>query len=333
MTEIKDCREDYIFQLRTSLLQSFSPESVSSIIDIVIRCTDGYEITSRCTDVALIDTDTDNLIRVFHGTLLTEGKSEKTAAIYSRTLKRVSEDMKKPLLELTTFDIRIWLAKLQQTCSLRTCENYRSYLSSFFCWVTAEGFTETNPMAKIKPIKHDEVKESAFSPVEIDSIRSGCTTVRQRAIVELLLSSGLRISELCDLNKSDINFERNEVTVRHGKGNKYRVSYMSDIAVKYIKAYLFERLDTDVCLFYSRKKKRLSPGQIRDELKKIEKATGVNSIHPHRFRKTFATNMLTRGMDLRTIQILLGHSSLDTTARYLAVSDQRIEAEYRSKIS
>lgn len=327
----KDCREEFINKIKYALIDKINYKDVSMILDTIIINAEGYEITNRSTEIMVYEQGSEQLLKMFAGSKCTEGKSTKTVNTYISVIKRFYTEMNKPLVEMNTFDIRIWLAKMQKQVTLRTCENYRSYLASFYKWITDEGIIESDPMSKIKPIKHEEFKESAFNSVEIDAIRSNCSTKRQKAVVELLLSSGLRISELCDLNKDDINYTKNEVTVRHGKGNKFRITYITDVAAKYIYEYLDTRTDNEDCLFISRKKKRLSPGQIREELKTIEEKTGVKSIHPHRFRKTFATNMLLRGMDLRTIQILLGHSSLDTTAKYLAVSGIRIENEYKSK--
>lgn len=216
-----DYREEFLTTIRNSLINKNCPtEYLNLFIDTIIIDLDSYELTPRCTEVAVRDTSSEQLLKIYQGTLLTEGKSKNTVYGYIRLLTRFMNDMEVPLYEVDVFQIRIWLTKEQQNCSLRTCENYRSYLSAFYQWLLKEEIIKKNPMVKINPIKYTDEIKLPFSEVEIDLLRKSCSTLRDRAIFELLLSSGIRVSELCSLNINDIDFNNKIFTVRHGKGDK-----------------------------------------------------------------------------------------------------------------
>ena len=288
-----------------------------------------YDVVEEKREIIVPESREEQLLKLFQGTLLTEGKSSRSIYTYTRTVVRFREYINKPITEATTMDIRVWLAYMQAQVSLATCENYRLYLSAFFQWLTVEEFIDKNPMVKVKPIKHLKKEQLAFSSTEIDAIRSACGSVRNRAVIELLLSSGVRVEELTNLNKSDVNFSTLEVHVKCGKGGKARTTYMSEIAAMHLQKYLDTRNDESEAVFISNKRGRISTGCIREACHNLEKVSGVENIHPHRFRRTFATNLWSRGMDIRTIQILMGHSNINTTMTYIANDGERVKAEYK----
>lgn len=244
-------------------------------------------------------------------------------------LHRFMREVHKPLVELNVFDVRVWLAEMQTKVSLRTCENYRSYLSAFYMWLAAEGIVSSNIMAKIKPIKYEDKVKSPFSDVEIDALRSSCQTLRDRAILELLLSSGIRVTELCSLDIDDINLDNMTVLVREGKGGKQRTTFMNDVCKNHLQKYLESRKDSSRILFYTKAKTRLTKNMAENDLHRIGDAAKVANVHPHKCRRTFATSMYKRGMDVHTIQKLLGHSNINTTMCYISTNDIRTEGEYR----
>lgn len=167
-----------------------------------------------------------------------------------------------------------------------------------------------------------------FSTIEIDAIRTACKNKKERAIVEFLLASGVRVSELCSIRINDINFDTLSVIVREGKGAKQRKVYINDLASKHLVDYLTTRNVNGDYLFYNKKKEPLKPGGVRHLLKAIEERAGISNVHPHRFRRTFATGMSNRGMDIQEIGKLLGHSNLDTTLTYVYTSEEKIRTSY-----
>jgi site-specific recombinase XerD len=154
---------------------------------------------------------------------------------------------------------------------------------------------------------------------------------RDRAILELFFSTGLRISELTALSIDDVDLTRDEFSVR-GKGDKIRVVFLSDSAKKYISEYLQKRKDLDDALFirYGRKANdggelRLSPRAVQRLLKKYATKAGITrKVTPHVLRHSFATDLLQNGADLRSVQALLGHANIATTQVYTHVTDKHL---------
>lgn len=215
----------------------------------------------------------------------------------------------------------------------QTRENERAVFSAFFQWMANEELIKKNPIATIKPIKcHQEIKK-AFSDVEIDAIRSACKNLKERALVEFLLSTGVRVNEASNMRVQDINKETLAVHVVHGKGNKERITYTTAVAMKHLLAYVHSRTENGEQLFYNKNHQPLENGGIRKILKSIEDRAGVADVHPHRFRRTFATNLARRGMQLQDIKELMGHSNVNTTMTYISVDDSKVHTSYNTYIA
>lgn len=161
------------------------------------------------------------------------------------------------------------------------------------------------------------------------------TRLRDRAIIELLFSGGLRVSELCSLDRSDINLERREFMVR-GKGSKDRPIFITESAANHIKDYLAIRNDNLPALFLNNSRnpgtpettgdyRRLSPRSIQRIIEKYTKLAGITKhVTPHTLRHSFATDLLINGADIRSVQSLLGHSNISTTQIYTHVTDSHL---------
>lgn len=164
--------------------------------------------------------------------------------------------------------------------------------------------------------------------MEIDRLRANCSTLRERAEFEVLISSGVRVSELCELTVSDVDFSTLEIQVRHGKGNKSRNTFMTDVAKVHLLNYMKESGITDGYIFMSRLGIPCGKSTIENDLKKLGERAKVDNVHPHRCRRTFATNLAKRGMDINSIQILMGHTDINTTRGYIALNDDYIRNQY-----
>jgi site-specific recombinase XerD len=124
------------------------------------------------------------------------------------------------------------------------------------------------------------------------------------------------------------------VHVVHGKGGKERITYTTAVCLKHLLAYLTNRSENDgAALFYNRSHEPLNAGGIRFILNGIAKRAGVENVHPHRFRRTFATGLARRGMEVQEIQQLLGHTSIETTMRYVTVDTDKVQSSYRQYIA
>jgi site-specific recombinase XerD len=186
-----------------------------------------------------------------------------------------------------------------------------------------------NPIAQIKPIKcHQEVKK-AFSDIEIDALRSACKSLKERALIEFLLSTGARVSEVAEMKVQDVNIETLSVHILHGKGDKERITYTTAVGMKHLLAYIHGRKETGDALFYSKNHEPIRTNGIRFILNNVAKRAGVSNVHPHRFRRTFATNLSKRGMAVQEIQKLMGHANINTTLVYIATDDSMVQASYK----
>jgi site-specific recombinase XerD len=159
--------------------------------------------------------------------------------------------------------------------------------------------------------------------------------MRDKAILETLFSTGLRVSELAGLTKDQVNLKNEEFTVR-GKGGKLRVVFLSNQARYWLKLYLAKRSSMDPHLFVShdragksREEGGLTPRSIQRLVERYAKAAGITKpITPHTLRHTFATDLLRNGADIRSVQSLLGHASITTTQIYTHITDERLKEIY-----
>ena len=195
------------------------------------------------------------------------------------------------------------------------------------------GIVERNIMESVAVIKVPKEVREPFSDIEIDMLRGACKNLKERALVETLLATGVRVDELSKMNIDDIDFSTMTVHVLHGKGAKERITYINNIGRKHLMAYLESRKDNCLPLFVNYRKDRLNNGGIRNILNTIGTRVGVENVYPHRFRRTFATGLAARGMDIQEIQKLLGHSNVNTTMKYIKINDDQVQASYRRFIA
>lgn len=329
-----DCKNEIVSALERTLVNRLGADHTAVVSQELIQILQPYEISKVGTELIEYSAINETMLNNYCASLLIEGKSPKTVKQYKRTAEKLAEATSKHYTDMAVSDIRLFLAMQKSNgVSDRTVENTRANLSAFFQWLNREGFVSKNPCANIPPIKYTEKIRLPFSSVEIDALRLACKNDKERAIVELLLSSGVRVSELSDLTVSDINFENLSVMVRKGKGGKSRTTYMNDLAKKHLLKYLMNRKSVGGYLFYNKKREKLNPGGIRFILNQIAERANVENVHPHRFRRTFATGLARRGMDLQEIRKLLGHSNINTTLEYVFTSDEQTEISYRKYIA
>lgn len=327
---MRDLRNDFLKNIQLLLMDNLEPDKLDLVMAAVSGTLEQYEISERTTNLIARDSVNEKLIKLYAASLVIDGKSKKTIKIYTAEALKFSEFLNgKPFTEVATFDIRNFLAqkKLDGVKNI-TLENYRSYISAFFQWLTNEEHIQKNPAAAIKPIQCTKEIKTAFSAVEIDKIRSACKNEKERAIVEFLLSSGVRGSELVNLEVSDVDFNTKAVHVRHGKGDKERYTYIDDVAKDHLIRYLMKNKIESGYLFQGIRGQFTRSG-INQMVHTIGKRAGVENVHTHRFRRTFATRLAARGMDLQDIQALMGHTNINTTMIYVAMDDSKVNNSYR----
>ena len=331
----EDYRTQFVRSVEASLFPILEDREVRErVIGAVVRILNDYELMERSTDVAIVDDTNERILKRYSACLMIDGKSEKTIDQYRREVSKLADVLHKNYPDMGVYDIRYYLAcEKERGISDRTLENSRANLSAFFQWMTQEEIIQRNPCMKIKPIKYKDKIRYPFSVVEIDCLRSACRSTKERALIEILLASGVRVSELASMEKTDIDMATMSVHVRNGKGKKERTTYITDLAKTHMQKYMLARKGTGPALFYNHSGKALLPNGIRYILNQIGERAGVDNVHPHRFRRTFATGLAARGMDIQEIQKLLGHSNVNTTMEYVYIDGDKIQRSYKQYIA
>ena len=265
--------------------------------------------------------------------------SQHTVTNYQIDLREFDNSLKeKPLENISHVDIRLFLARMKEKkFSKRTIARKMACLRSFFRFLCREGYVKVNPASGLQTPKLDK-----RLPIFLDAgqvvklIESPDTSdvygLRDRAILETLYSSGLRVSELVGLNRENVDFIGGVLKV-YGKGKKERLAPIGDKAVRAMRKYLEKlnpsKLKEKKAIFVNKSGRRISDRAVRRIVEKYVRKTSLNEkVSPHSLRHSFATHLLDRGADLRSVQELLGHANLSTTQIYTHVTTERLKAIY-----
>lgn len=279
--------------------------------------------------------DNNELFNCFLSAKKVEGCSYRSIKMYRSILLNFTKSINKTFGELSTDDIRDYINKYEETNKISkiSLDNIRRVLSSLFTWLFDEEYIQRNPMRRIHKIKTPKIVKQAFSDDDLTMLKDNCSTIRDLAIVDLLSSSGIRVSELVNLKIQDIDLDNQECIVM-GKGSKERKVYFDAITKIHLKTYLESRLDENESLFVSKIKPhgKLLISGVESMLKKLSKKANVDLVYPHRFRRTLATKAIDKGMPIEQVQALLGHSKIDTTLMYAIVSQNNVRTSYRKLI-
>lgn len=264
-----------------------------------------------------------------------EGVNENTLQNYFYLLRKLSAKSHKQVKDINLNDLRSFLYEECKGNKESTVNVKVTYLQNFFKWLVDEEIIDKDPSRKLPQVKVPKRLRHALSIEEIEKIRIACKDTRERALIELLFSTGCRLSELVQINKYDLNYYNNSISVI-GKGNKERIIFFNDKAKVHLENYLNSRTDNCEALFVTSKRpiKRLENRGVQDVIKKIAKRAGLDkSVFPHLFRHSFASLGLQNGASIVTIQNLLGHSSVMTTERYAESNINNIKHEYNQSIT
>lgn len=280
------------------------------------------------------------------------GRSVKTIENYDRYLRRFIEfgKLKKPadITEQLVRDFRLFLNRQHGTkvgvrydpMKRRTQNYYLIALRAFLKFLRKRGIESLSPerieLAKVPERSLDLITTAELKRLREAPDRKTLEGKRDSAIIELFFSTGLRVSELCNLSIDDVDLSRDEFSVR-GKGDKVRVVFLSETAKAAVREYLAARKDMDDALFvrYGNKEhvgsdRRLIPRGVQRLLKHYAAKAGITrKLTPHVLRHSFATDLLGNGADLRSVQALLGHAHIATTQIYTHVTDAHLREVHK----
>ena len=264
-----------------------------------------------------------------------EGCSVRTLKYYKDNITKMLDTVNLPINEITTETLRNYLSnyKNNSTAGMVTIDNIRRTLSSFFAWLENEDYIIKSPVRRIHKVKAIKKVKETLTDENLEKLRDTCSNVRDLAILELLISTGMRVGELIRLNISDINFQERSCIVL-GKGNSEREVYFSAKSKMYIKKYLETRTDNNEALFVSLIKpyNRLGISGVEIAIRNLGKEANINKVHPHKFRRTMATMAIDKGMPIEQVQKLLGHIKIDTTMEYAMVNQNNVKISHRKYV-
>lgn len=265
-----------------------------------------------------------------------EGLSEKTLKEYKRTINKLIDAVDVPFHKMTTDQIRQFLNEHQEKsgCSKASLDTTRRYLSGFFRWMMEEDYILRNPMNRIHKIKYAKKVKKVLTDEDIEKLRDHCKTIRDLAIIDMLYSTGMRISELVQLNIEDVDFEKRECIV-FGKGSKERIAYFDAKTKVHLLDYLDSRDDENPALFVRLRKPhgRIKIGGVEKLMRELGQELHIQRVHPHKFRRTMATKAIDKGMPVEQVQKLLGHAEIDTTMEYAIVNQSNVKASHKKYMS
>lgn len=265
-----------------------------------------------------------------------ENCSQQTIEQYKRENMKFLKAIRKKVENVNKKDIEKYLSDYRKSHNVSdvTLNNMRRFISAFFNYLEFEDIIKCNPVRKTKPVREVKLVKPSFTDLEVEEMRENVSTLRDKAIIETLNTTGVRVSELCNMNIGDIS---NGSAIIRGKGNKERTVYFSDKALYYLNKYLDTRKDSNTALFVNLKRTdgehvRVSKGSVEKMIRDIGNKVSVKA-HPHKFRRTVATRGINKGMPIQEIRVLLGHSKIDTTLIYCNVAESNVQMSHKKYIS
>ena len=335
--------ENILLSVCEEMATRLDEEQLAALKDILFIKFHGLELQDACTALQTdMEAEECRLIDLFCASKIISGRQKSSMEQYVREIKALRAACGKGLIDISSLDIRWYfgMCRSKRGNSMTTVQSKRRYLNSFYGFLVREGVIPRNPIDKIEAMKVEKRIKQAFSTNDLEKLRVSCgTDYRNRALMEFLLGTGLRVSEVCSLNVRDIDFSRLEFMVI-GKGNKQRRCYLNETGVFYLIQYLEWRL----------KKEHISKDEIQDRplfaasvapynritkrgiekaLTALGKTAGVDDVHPHRFRRTYASSLAARGCPLQDLRALMGHSNIETTMIYCDVKDDSVGMSFR----
>lgn len=294
---------------------------------------DLYEIRKRSTEIVPADPmDNEAVIRDFAAAKAVAGRSPKSVRQYVLALRRFTRTMPIRPVDTTAADIRKYTAIRLTRDGLqgRGLVNERDYLSAFFEWAVKAEIMARNPVKQVEGIKLAKIPKKAYTDLECEKIRKACETPRETAMVEVLFLTACRVSEMCGILTSSIDDRRILIC---GKGKKYGTIYLDSRAQLAVDAYIESRDDDNPYIFPGRKADQaITTRAVERIINEIGKRAGVSNVHAHRFRRTAATMALRRGMPLEMVSKMLRHENLQTTMRYLDLTEEELFYQHQKYV-
>lgn len=310
--------------IETRISQLITAAAMPAVLSAISDEMAGFEIEGKAAG-----DHADDLLDAFIAALRVQGRSEKTIERYRYLITKMRTAVQTETRNITVHHLRRYLAQEKaRGISDSTLEGMRQVFSAYFNWLQRERLIDVNPTANLGVIKCAKKIKQIYSEVDLERLKFGCKSIRDRAIICFLLSTGCRISEMTQLNRDSVDLDRLECTVL-GKGNKERTVYLDQVTAMLLREYLKQRKDVLPALFVGKGTQRLSPHGVRRMLTVLAGTARVDHVHPYKFRRTLATNLIRHGMPIQEVAAILGHDKLDTTMEYVVLDKNDLKNDYR----
>lgn len=327
--------------------QGLDNDTIRNILKAFDTVAVDYSIKPRESNIIPYNYGIPKLLEYYLVSRQVEGLSSKTLQSKKYLLENFFRMVQKDPREIVAIDIRSYMYRYQEENGIdnRTLEWHRSTLMAFFKWACDEEYILRNPCIKIAPIKYEEKEREAITPLELEQLRKGCNTLREKCFLELLYSTGGRISEIIGLTKDKVDIHNETVHV-HGKGNKNRSVFLNAKAIIAYSDYMAARGTDDECPYVIACERRNGEGKLhgitRGGAERIigyivrnAKAAGYSFSRPitaHVIRHTTAQTLLDHGMPIEQVSAILGHERLETTQIYAKVNNEELKRNHKKYI-
>ena len=325
-------KEKVIKEIEQKMASILNNEQKEKLKEVLLYTFYNIEVTSIKDELV---EDTTDYAKMFIASKRIEGCSERTLNYYETTIKTMVEKLSKKVNSIETEDLRNYLSEYQakNNCSKVTIDNVRRILSSFFAWLEDEDYIMKSPVRRIHKVKATQTVKETYTDEELEEMRDACIEIRDLAMVDFLASTGVRVGELVNLDRVDIDMQERSCVVL-GKGGKEREVYFDARTKIHLQNYLNSRTDNNPALFVSllRPYDRLKISGVEIRLRELGKRINIKKIHPHKFRRTMATKAIDKGMPIEQVQVLLGHRKIDTTLQYAMVNQNNVRNSHKKFI-
>lgn len=322
-------KEKVIKEIEQKMASILNNEQKEKLKEVLLYTFYNIEVTSIKDELV---EDTIDYAKMFIAAKRIEGCSERTLNYYETTIKTMVEKLSKKINSIETEDLRNYLSEYQakNNCSKVTIDNVRRILSSFFAWLEDEDYIMKSPVRRIHKVKATQTVKETYTDEELEEMRDACVEIRDLAMVDFLASTGVRVGELVNLDRVDIDMQERSCVVL-GKGGKEREVYFDARTKIHLQNYLNTRTDNNPALFVSllRPYDRLKISGVEIRLRELGKRINIKKIHPHKFRRTMATKAIDKGMPIEQVQVLLGHRKIDTTLQYAMVNQNNVRNSHK----